>query len=366
VLFRSQVRMSALTLSDSIKDKVFALVAECHEKDTIDQLIETFNQAITTIEQSLTPNSSSKPAPSKDDKIESIITAITDYIGDNVLALAPGEDISIPEWSGSFADHCPGNTVHVDGFLYDEDDVDRLVDQGKLARNRCNQCQSLDVKPLNFISHSASLHQLRYLMEVPLKSYLSTPNSCILDVGSRLGSVLYAAHLYTPATNIIGVEMNDYFYKLQSTIVKDQELNDRITLFNADITSHVGVRILNGESGLPRPGIVMLNNVFQFFVGKDEEITSSKRKNTGQIGGRERVQQIWMILRHVINVPGTIIVSMPSLEEQFEDAGVDIDIPAWVKEIQQDEEAIDEFGEAYGLEDWMVDDLKGIWMYKVV
>lgn len=50
--------------------------------------------------------------------------------------------------------------VHVDGFLYDEDDVDKLVDKGKISRNFCGACGSRDVRPLTFISHSLSLPQV--------------------------------------------------------------------------------------------------------------------------------------------------------------------------------------------------------------
>lgn len=39
--------------------------------------------------------------------------------------------------------------MHVDGFLFTEDDVDDLCDQGKLSRNYCVDCKSRNVKPLS-------------------------------------------------------------------------------------------------------------------------------------------------------------------------------------------------------------------------
>lgn len=46
----------------------------------------------------------------------------------------------------------PSTTVHVDAFLYDEDTVDDLCDEGHMSRNYCQPCGSHDVKPLsNFL-----------------------------------------------------------------------------------------------------------------------------------------------------------------------------------------------------------------------
>ena len=51
--------------------------------------------------------------------------------------------------------------------------------------------------PLAFISHSMSLLQLRFLFESALPSLLSNVNNkCLVDVGSRLGAVLYAASIF--------------------------------------------------------------------------------------------------------------------------------------------------------------------------
>ena len=38
--------------------------------------------------------------------------------------------------------YTPENTVHVDGFLYDDDEVDRLCDEGKMSRAVCSDCGS--------------------------------------------------------------------------------------------------------------------------------------------------------------------------------------------------------------------------------
>lgn len=50
------------------------------------------------------------------------------------------------------ADCDPNTTVHVDAFLYDEDTIDDLVDEGKMSRNYCTNCLSKQVKPLSKFS----------------------------------------------------------------------------------------------------------------------------------------------------------------------------------------------------------------------
>lgn len=125
-------------------------------------------------------------------------------------------------------------TVHVDGFLYDDDLVDQLCDEGQMSRNYCTQCGSHRVAPLSmsilflcmflwsiliiyscmlknqfyclcllqslfsslslsscttdFISHSMTLKQLRFVMQHLLPSL---QGKILLDVGSRTGAVLY-------------------------------------------------------------------------------------------------------------------------------------------------------------------------------
>ncbi len=41
------------------------------------------------------------------------------------------------------------NTAHVDAFLFDDDEVDELVDEGKMSRNYCLDCGSWKTRPLS-------------------------------------------------------------------------------------------------------------------------------------------------------------------------------------------------------------------------
>lgn len=44
---------------------------------------------------------------------------------------------------------CPNTTVHVDAFLYDDDEVDDLEKEGKLKRYYCRDCGSKNIEPLS-------------------------------------------------------------------------------------------------------------------------------------------------------------------------------------------------------------------------
>lgn len=82
----------------------------------------------------------------------------------------------------------PEPTVHVDAFLYDEEFIDSLCEEGKLSRNYCTVCGSHRIAPLGFISHSFSLVELKFIYHHVLPDL---SGKVLVDVGSRLGTVLY-------------------------------------------------------------------------------------------------------------------------------------------------------------------------------
>ena len=69
-----------------------------------------------------------------------------------------------------------GSMVAVDAFLWDDDDVDDLVEEGKLKRFTCSACRSSEhVHEVEFISHSLSIDEMIYLFKGLLPS-LQPPN----------------------------------------------------------------------------------------------------------------------------------------------------------------------------------------------
>ncbi len=67
-----------------------------------------------------------------------------------------------------------------------------------------------------FISHSASQAMLQRIF-VELLPALD--GKTVLDVGSRLGAVLYGAHAFSRAARIVGIEINADLAALSSAMV---------------------------------------------------------------------------------------------------------------------------------------------------
>ncbi|KAI7898300.1 uncharacterized protein BX663DRAFT_525355 [Cokeromyces recurvatus] len=254
-----------------------------------------------------------------------------------ISAEAPGEKTTIPN-TPEFEGYTEQNTVHVDGFLYSEEDVDELCDEGKMSRNYCLDCQSRNVAPLNFISHSASVLQLQFLYQVALGD--KTKDKVIVNVGSRLGAVLYAGHLFTRARKIIGVEINEWFTKLQQDMITKYKMNDRVQVMCKDIQTMP--ELLSKEAD-----IIIINNVFQFF----NELSIQ--------------QQIWKFIRtETKKKPGLLLVTLPSLQDQLKEAGLSASklLRGWVKEVKLDYEA----GWFQELNEDELDEIKQVHLYKVM
>lgn len=201
----------------------------------------------------------------------------------------------------------PSTTVHVDSFLYSDEDIDRLCDEGKMSRNYCKQCGSHDTAPLTFISHSSSLVQLKFIFQAALPSIATNlADRLLVDVGSRLGAVLYGAYHFSPIKKIVGVEINLELCNLQQEITEKHRMHDRVEIRCADICSE--------QSLMEQADIVILNNVFEFFLSTDQQIRT------------------WKFIREHVIKPGCILVTVPSLEEatvfNYKPC---IDVNSWVK-----------------------------------
>jgi hypothetical protein len=139
-------------------------------------------------------------------------------------AVVPSEAIIYGHEGTDFADYTATNTQSVDGFLYEEDDIDELCEAGKLARSYCTSCGSRNIKDLNFISHSFSIRELEFVFKDALRGVLlqvlglGLDKCCVVDVGSRLGSVLYAACVFGNVSEAIGIEMNSDLCKVGEKI----------------------------------------------------------------------------------------------------------------------------------------------------
>lgn len=201
----------------------------------------------------------------------------------------------------------PSTTVHVDSFLYSDEDIDKLCDEGRMSRNYCKQCGSHNTASLTFISHSSSLVQLKFIFQAALPSIATNlADKLLVDVGSRLGAVLYGAYHFSPIKKIVGVEINSELCDLQQKITEKYKMHDRVQIRCADICSEPTL--------LEQADIVVLNNVFEFFLSMNQQIRT------------------WKFIREHVTTPGCILVTVPSLEEATEFNNKPcIDVNSWVK-----------------------------------
>ncbi|KAJ8719590.1 hypothetical protein PYW08_011765 [Mythimna loreyi] len=171
----------------------------------------------------------------------------------------PSETIK-PPTVGDQADCSNINSSHVDEFLYDDDEVDDLIKKGKLKKHYCTNCHSRNIKDLIFISHSMSRQALQYIFKVLLPSDLEEKQ--ILDVGSRLGAVLYGAYYFSNAGTIIGIEMNKECCDVQNRIIEQYTMDsNRIRVVHSDVLERSDL-IANSD--------IIVINILEFFVDNEK------------------------------------------------------------------------------------------------
>ncbi|KAJ9589650.1 hypothetical protein L9F63_017139 [Diploptera punctata] len=220
----------------------------------------------------------------KQNAAEGMLDAIADDLRNSLPleAILPSENICPPQF-GKNADCDPKYTMHVDAFLYNDELVDTLCDEGQLTRYYCTQCASRQIQPLTFISHSASIERLKFIFKCMLPPL---DGKVVLDIGSRLGAVLYGAYVFSSASKIIGVELNAELCTLQKQMVSKYRLQERVQVVEADIRRCPDI--------VTTANVIIMNNVFEFFLSR-----------------------------------GTLLVTIPSLE----DSCLGIDVANWVEEI---------------------------------
>ncbi|XP_036607586.1 uncharacterized protein LOC118843905 isoform X2 [Trichosurus vulpecula] len=162
----------------------------------------------------------------------------------------------------------PEAIIHIDAFLYDDDFIDSLCEEGKMSRNYCMACGSHQTAPLGFISHSFSPLELKFIYQHVLPDL---SGKVLVDVGSRLGPVLFAVHHANICT--------------QASLLQ-----------NADV--------------------VIMNNVFEYFLDRSEQARA------------------WEYISHNVRKKGTLLVTVPSLKESLSNLQVAIPLNQWVEEVQ--------------------------------
>ncbi|XP_004867627.2 uncharacterized protein LOC101712961 isoform X2 [Heterocephalus glaber] len=187
----------------------------------------------------------------------------------------------------------PEPTVHIDAFLYDEDFIDSLCEEGRMSRNYCTVCGSHQTAPLGFISHSFSLVELKFIYHHVLPDLLG---KVLVDVGSRLGTVLYG-------------------------VVHADICTQGSLLYNADV--------------------VIMNNVFEYFLKETEQAST------------------WEYISCNLRKPGSLLVTVPSLEDSLSGLQTNIQLSSWVEEVPLNYDV-------YPQKDIDKEALKQIHLYKIL
>ncbi|XP_060789079.1 uncharacterized protein zgc:109986 [Neoarius graeffei] len=201
-------------------------------------------------------------------------------------------------------------TVHVDAFLYDEETVDHLCEEGKMSRNFCLSCGSHRTAPMEFISHSFAISELQFLF---LHVLPDLAGKVVVDVGSRLGAVLYGGYLYSAAAQLIGVEICEEFVKLQKMTMEKYGFSDRIQVIHADICSQAML--------LQNADVLIMNNVFEYFMEPKDQVRA------------------WQFISQNFRKKGALLVTVPSIQEALMSLQETNGAPAighWVQEVPLD------------------------------
>jgi predicted RNA methylase len=183
------------------------------------------------------------------------------------------------------------------------------------------------VARLDLISHSASRAQLEFVFgpAVLMRGAAAKDRlrgATIVDVGSRLGAVLYVAYARTHAKEIVGIESSAYWCGVQRDIVEKKfpQLAQRVRVVEGDVRESAQL--------LARADVVILNNPFEYFVA------------SGGSGSADSELALWQFLRRSVSKRGAKLVTLPSLEETFARLGKtvadDLKLGQWVRHVAID------------------------------
>ncbi|XP_019734467.1 uncharacterized protein LOC109521210 isoform X1 [Hippocampus comes] len=220
-------------------------------------------------------------------------------------------------------------TVHVDAFLYDDEHVDSLCEAGRMSRCYCLKCGSCSTAPLDFVSHSFSMCELLFLFQNVLPDLRGRT---LVDVGSRLGAVLYGGYVYSSASRLVGVEISEEFVQLQNKIVLKYGMDARVQVIHADVCTQ--------EALLRNADVVVMNNVFEYFMEPGEQVRT------------------WRFIMQAFRKRGSLLVTVPGLHEALQP--LQEPLPAgWVEELPLDYHV-------YVGKDADPEDLRQIHLYRVL
>ncbi|XP_067938972.1 uncharacterized protein [Watersipora subatra] len=208
------------------------------------------------------------------------------------------ESITLPKAS----EVCAGDiraVQHVDSFVYDEDDLNLACADGKFAQSYCRTCGSKDIDDIDFISHSFSVEQVKFICTHLLPGGSSLP--VLLDIGSRTGALLYGATLFGSVKRCIGIEISTDFANLSRRLVDKYSLEESITIINDDI--------LHCADYIQQADVVIMNNVFEFFCNTEQQT------------------RLWRFcLEKIREKPGAVLITVPAVQQSLSSISMEYDL----------------------------------------
>ncbi|CAI4233173.1 unnamed protein product [Auanema sp. JU1783] len=235
------------------------------------------------------------------------IAAIAEHLRQKVptKGYLQSEKIAYPK-VGLDAECNDSNTIHVDCFLFDEEAVEDLVQEGKISRNYCLDCGSKNTKPLTFISHSLAPTQLEFIFTKLVPLIKKPQDFKVIDIGSRLGSVIFSAHYFSAGSSCVtGVELNEDLCKIQKEVVEE---------FNLTNVNVICSDIRNQPEVIKDADLIIMNNVFNFFMELGDQLSC------------------WQFLHDNVK-PGCLLIHHPSVYEAASHLTLPFDISEWLEEI---------------------------------
>jgi hypothetical protein len=197
------------------------------------------------------------------------------------------------------------NTAHVDAFLFDESDVEEMTASGKIATHFCRQCGSKNVDEIELITHSCARDDLEFIFDAVLPDLTG---KVLLDIGSRIGAVLFGAHIFSSPSNIIGIEMNGELCHIAQKTAQQFQMLDRIQIIHGELSTRLDL--------VTSADVIVLNNVFDWFAPVDIQV------------------KLWQMLRQHVK-SGSLMLTIPSIPESLNRLpnGADINLAQWVTEL---------------------------------
>uniref|UniRef100_A0A1I7TYP2 Methyltransf_25 domain-containing protein n=1 Tax=Caenorhabditis tropicalis TaxID=1561998 RepID=A0A1I7TYP2_9PELO len=266
-----------------------AAITEILSKLEIDQVIEIKDWLNKYVEE--TPSSQICSNYQKEqrkkmfDKGASRLDRIATYLKDKEVDVPSKAPNKLKYPTEGFDSDCNElNTCEIDSFLYDDEDIEELVQRDVLSRTYCPTCLSRETVPLNFISHSLSRLQVKFLFDKLM------PSTCqhVLDIGSRLGAIVYGASIFTRGNvSTVGVEMDSEYAAISLNTIRQFGLK-KIEILRDDIR-HLPHVFKENQ-------FIVMNNVFSFFLSKTEQ------------------EECWEFL-HTHMRPGTVLAHHPPIEK---------------------------------------------------